>query len=311
MPPTCPIERPLEQYLSAVSRGLWAIGSSRRRQVLRTLRADLLDLAEDRGLQEEQAFEAFLKEQPAPGQVARALQKGELDQAYWRILVALLPMVLAGLWTLVSAPSPVKASQMYMVRQVVWFGAMTYLHFALRVAWAHQREPLRLLWGLLLGGAGGFLWFALTLNWSEFLALKPVHQAFSQFAGGYILTGTVLGLLVERVAQRKRGWVLAFDAPICCLLFLGWEATLWPILPGVPAAAVFRTTPSPDLSGKRKEPIRQRPVVPASPTDPTRFIPATVGLQAVLWAGARTSRRLGLLRLFKKGPSAGSGPATA
>lgn len=155
MPPSCPIARPLDQYLDAVGRGLWAIGAGRRRQILRTLRADLLDLAEDQGLLEEQAFAQFLNAQPAPRTVAQALQRGELDHAFGRILLALVPMTLAGLWTLVSAPSTENASKMYMVRQIVWYGAMTYLHFGLRVTWAHQREPLRLLWGLLLLGPPG------------------------------------------------------------------------------------------------------------------------------------------------------------
>ena len=111
MPPTFPFERPLDQYLGTVGRGLWAIGPGRRRDILRTLRADLLDLAEDRGFREERAFEAFLKEQPTPRTLAHALQRGELDRAFERILLALIPMALAGLWTIVSTPNPANSSR--------------------------------------------------------------------------------------------------------------------------------------------------------------------------------------------------------
>ncbi len=58
MPQTAPspIDRPLDRYLQGVARGLWAIGPGRRRELIRTLRADLLDLAEDKGFREERTF---------------------------------------------------------------------------------------------------------------------------------------------------------------------------------------------------------------------------------------------------------------
>lgn len=291
-----------------MARGLWALSPGRRRELLRTLRADLLDLAEDRGLRDADPFEAFLREQPAPRVVAKALQKGELDQAYWRILVALLPMVLAGLWTVVSTPIPANASNAFLIRQVIWYSGFTYLHFALRGIWAHRREPLRLVWGLLLGSAGGFVWFALSLfSWPDFLALKPLHQAFINSAGRYVLAGIFIGITVERVAARKRWWVLAFDTPVYFLLILLHLAAVRPLQP--PPVSPL---PRPRLvagGSAAKAPISMRKVALTMPSRPLpeRFIPLTIGLQAMLWAGARTSRRLGLLRLFRKGPASGGG----
>ena len=312
MPPTCPFERPLDQYLDAVGRGLWAVGPGRRRQILRTLRADLLDLAEDRGLREADALEAFLRDQPAPRTVARALQKGELDRAFGRILLALVPMVLAGLWTVVSTPNPANTRTAFLIQQAVWYGAVTYLHFALRIGWAHQREPVRLLWGLLLGATGGFLWFALSLrSWPEFLALQPFPQAFSNMAGRWILTGIILGVLVERVASRKRWWVLALDAPLCFFLFLGWVNAYRPLPPQPRDLALLRSFQA--LNQKEGPRVRWAPRTLTRPgkPNPYHFIPTTLGLQAMLWAGVRTSRRLKLLRLFRQGKSSGGGLSAA
>ncbi len=297
--PCSPLERPLDAYLRGVRRGLWAIGPGRRRELMRTLRADLLDLAEGQGLREAAAFEAFLREQPPPEQVARTLQKSELDQAYWRVLVALLPMALAGLWTVVSTPESPFLKSLGLFKQALWYGSLTYLHFALRAAWAGQREPARLAWGLLLGALGGLVWWGLNLySWPQFLAMWPLAHAFYNSAGRAILTGAFLGFTVERVADRRRWWALALDAPLYMGLVYAYAHTFRPLPPPPPRTVATRAANA----------APRRPVImatlPPKPM-PRGFLPLTIGLQAVLWAGARTSRRLGLIRLFRKG---GGGP---
>lgn len=302
MPPTCPIERPLDQYLGTVGRGLWAVGPGRRRDILRTLRADLLDLAEDRGFRTEAAFEAFLQEQPAPGKVAWVLQKAELDQAYWRVLVALLPMALAGVWTIVATPDP--ATNPFLIKQAVWYASLTYLQFALRAAWAAQKEPLRLLWGLLFGALGGLIWWGLNFpSWPQLLTTSPFLHALYNAAGKQILIGAFLGFTVERVVNRRRWWTLALDAPLYMAILLAYANTYRPIPPPPNPATPVATR---DSKGMPKRPMVVMATRPSKPI-PSKFIPLTIGLQAVLWAGARTSRRLGLLRLFGKGKSSGGG----
>ncbi len=300
------LESPLDAYLRSVARGLWAIGPARRREVLRTLRADLLDLAEDRGFRDGEAFTAFLRDQPSPAEVARNLQKAELDQAYWRVLVALLPMALAGLWTVVSTPDSPFVTTLGLFKQAVWYASLTYLHFALRAAWAQQKEPKRLLWGLLLGALGGFVWWGLNLNsWPQFLTLQPLSHAFYNSAARAILTGAFLGFTVERVASRRRWWALALDAPLYMALLFAYVNSFrpLPLPPPRPGTAVTTRT------SKAVPKVMATATRPPKPI-PSRFIPLTIGLQAVLWAGARSSRRLGLIRLFRKG-GPGGGPQVA
>lgn len=304
--PPCAVDPSLDQYLHAVARGLWAIGPARRREILRTLRSDLLDLAEDRGLQEDRAFAAFLRGQPAPSELARSLQWGELDDAYGRILLALLPMVFAGLWTVLTLPPGTPWATPAGIKQVLWYGSLTYLYFALRGSWAARSEPQRLLRGLLLGGLGGFVWFALALNsWPDFLALRPFLQAVHNHAAPSILKGAFIGFTIERVASRRRWWVLALDAPVYFLLLQGHVALHRPLLPPAPRPSAGQRLLQPGRDPSRPSIAMLRtplPRVQLAAVQPVvhRVIPLTVGLQAALWAGARTSRRLGLLRLFRR-----------
>ena len=289
------LERPLEPYLASVARGLWAVGVSRRREIVRTLRADLLDLVQGRGLQEEAQIKGFLEEQTPPRKLASILQAGELQRAYLRVAVALLPMFIAGLWTLLFHAERSNVPMIWLVRKVAWYSSMTYLQFALRGIWAQHREPVRLLWGLLLGSMGGLLWFAINQDsWPVLLALFSSPGRVLFHAGKPILTGAFLGFTVERVADRRRWWTLALDAPVFTLLLLGHYNLIlkYPQLILTQAAPTRASAPAPRVTASRL-------VIPASP-NPVPIALSTMALQAALWAGAGTSRRLRLMRLFRR-----------
>lgn len=294
-PPT-PFDRALDRHLSEISQGLWALLPGYRRALLRDMRADLLDLAEDHGFQDEADLEAYLRTQPSPAMVARAIQREELDYAYWRILVALIPMFMAGLWSLLTQPSPITKLTAHSLKQVLWFGCLTYLHFALRALWARQREPQRLLWGALFGALGGFVWFALRLDsWPDLLARPWLLFNLVNQSGAWVIRGAFLGFMVERVASRRRWWVMVLDAPLFLLLLNVHAKMMHKILLARrrPAAPVVET-----IKGARRA---MQPPIQMAPTRPIpgHFLPVTIGLQAILWAGARTSRRIELFRLFR------------
>ncbi len=241
--------------------------------------------------------------------MAWALQKAELDQAFWRILVALLPMALAGVWVILATPVSTPPTAPWLIKQAVWYASLTYLHFALRVAWAGQREPFRLVWGLLFGALGGLVWWGFNLySWPDFLTWGLTLHNFYNSAALAILAGAFIGFTAERVAGRKRWWVLAADAPLYMVLLMAYANAFQPLpLPPRPVAPV---TTGHSKGVPPRPPIPSIQMRPSKPI-PSRFIPLTIGLQAVLWAGVRSSRRLGLLRLFRTGRTSGGGPTAA
>lgn len=184
-------------------RALWGISRTRREEILREVRADLLDEAEFASAEAESVpLPDLLARRDPPESLARALRAEVYRGHLHRILLALIPGAAVFAWILL-AQSQVRVDPDFADRSTVLAiqagGALGLIlaQFLVRGLWARQGEPMR----LLLGTSFGFL-----------LGLL-IHQA----AWGYFwltdgLPWAYIGFAVERMVARRHWGIALVDA---------------------------------------------------------------------------------------------------
>lgn len=293
----------LEAFLRQVGKGLWAVGPRRRKEILRTLRADLLDTFEAEGLTSRQAADSYFAANGSPGVVAQRLQASELDQAFWRVLGSLLPLLFLMAWILVLRELQWTGPARKVLEETYWYGALVYSLFCFRIFWSHHRPWMRMLCcaatGLLLGGAWRF-----TLHGGKAILAFGITEQFLYWflrdAGIWMIIAAVLGFVLERIAGgTRRLWSLGVDALAGAVILTLYLQMVFPLLPPPRVWVLAPAGPSARqaicVKPSRTPPHLRRPQMDFM----LRYILEMFGMQATLVAGYLAFRKASVRRLFR------------
>ncbi|NTV74478.1 MAG: hypothetical protein HGA66_09750, partial [Holophaga sp.] len=237
------------------------------------------------------------------GAVAHRLQASELDQAFWRVLGSLLPLLFLVAWILVLRQLDWAGPARKVLEEAYWYGALVYSLFCFRVFWSHHRPWLRILCSVaaafLLGGAWRF-----TLHGGKailtFGITDQVLYWFLRDAGTWMVIAALLGLVLERIAGgTRRLWTLGADALAGAAILALYLQLVLPLLPP-PRAWVLMppragTRMASAVIANRSAPMLRRPQADFM----LRYILEMVGMQATLVAGYLAFRKASVRRLFR------------
>jgi len=186
----------VEGYLVRCRRALWGISATRREEILRELRADLLDEADCAQLPD------LLARRDPPERLARALRAEVYRGHLHRILLALIPAAAVFAWILL-AQSQIHYDPEFTSRTTVIAiqagGALGLIlaQFLVRRLWARQGEPMR----LLLGTSFAFL-----------IGLLIHQAAWGSFWLTDGLPWAYIGFAMERMVARRHWGIALVDA---------------------------------------------------------------------------------------------------
>jgi hypothetical protein len=257
----------VEGYLASCSRALWGISPARREEILRELRADLMEEAEFSANELEVTSScAFLARRDPPERLAQALRAEIYRGHLHRILMALIPAGAVFGWILL-AQSQIPADPTFSGRnavimiQAVGSLGLVLAQFLVRRIWAQQGEPMRLLLGTSLGFLAGILIHQVA--WGSFNLIEGLPWAYIGFAH-------------ERMVVRRHWGVALVDAiGFAILVILVHRAYfLLPEQVSVP------------LPGGGFSAVSSRP---AAETFPKNRMCLGLGTQMFLWAAFRFS----------------------
>lgn len=296
------VEVRLDAFLREVRKGLWAVGPRRRKEIIRTLRADLLDTFEAEGLISRKAADSYLAGQGAPGVVARRLQACELEQAFWRVLAALLPLIFLIAWILVLRDLEWTGPSRRIMEEVFWYGALVYSLFCFRIVWSHHRPWRRMLSGAAAGFLLGGIWRFTLHGGKAILAFGTTEQFLYWFirdAGMWMVIAALLGLVFEEIAGgTKRLWSLGAHSLAGAVILALY---LYVIFPLVPPPRVWVLAPARPGSCAAASVKAARPTHLRRPQMDfmLKYILEMIGMQATLVAGYLAYRKASVHRLFR------------